>query len=163
MRAESARDTRWGGGNASLLQVQVLPRQWMVGPRSDSRHCLGETPTGASSAVNCRQRREGEANRPQGQRPAGVSRGGPSWTEFVRLADQAVVAIAGWLRVEVRPPAVALKRSWPALKLYAVLAQEVGAPAGSELVAWRLLMTWPGKTLRGSVPAGWIDTTAGQR
>ena len=42
-----------------------------------------------------KQRREGEANRPQGQRPARVSRGGPSWTEFVRLADQAVVAMAG--------------------------------------------------------------------
>jgi len=42
-----------------------------------------------------KQRREGEANGPQGQRPARVSRGGPSWTEFVRLADQAVVAIAG--------------------------------------------------------------------
>jgi hypothetical protein len=42
-----------------------------------------------------KQRREGEANGPQGQRPARVSRGGPSWTEFVRLADQAVVAFAG--------------------------------------------------------------------
>ena len=42
-----------------------------------------------------KQRREGEANGPQGQRPVRVSRGGPSWTEFVRLADQAVVAIAG--------------------------------------------------------------------
>jgi len=42
-----------------------------------------------------KQRREGEANGPQGQRPARVSRRGPSWTEFVRLADQAVVAIAG--------------------------------------------------------------------
>jgi len=42
-----------------------------------------------------KQRREGEANGPQGQRPARVSRGGPSWTEFVRLADQAVVAIVG--------------------------------------------------------------------
>ena len=42
-----------------------------------------------------KQRREGEANGPQGQRPARVSRAGPSWTEFVRLADQAVVAIAG--------------------------------------------------------------------
>ena len=42
-----------------------------------------------------KQRREGEANGPQGQGPARVSRGGPSWTEFVRLADQAVVAIAG--------------------------------------------------------------------
>jgi hypothetical protein len=42
-----------------------------------------------------RQRREGEANGPQGQRPARVSRRGPSWTEFVRLAHQAVVALAG--------------------------------------------------------------------
>jgi hypothetical protein len=42
-----------------------------------------------------KQRRESEANGPQGQRPARVSRGGPSWTEFVRLADQAVLAFAG--------------------------------------------------------------------
>ena len=42
-----------------------------------------------------KQRREGEANGPQGQRPVRVSRRGPSWTEFVRLADQAVVAFAG--------------------------------------------------------------------
>ena len=53
-------------------QVQVLPRQWMVGPRSDSRLRLGETPVEASSA-----------------------RTGPSWTEFVRPAHQAVVAFAG--------------------------------------------------------------------
>jgi hypothetical protein len=79
----------------TCLQVQVLPRQWMVGPSSHSRLWLEETPAGASSAVNDTQRREGEADGPQGQRPAGVSRRGPSWTEFVRLADQAVVAIAG--------------------------------------------------------------------
>ena len=79
----------------TCLQVQVLPRQWMVGPSSDSRLWLGETRTGASSVVNGSQRRESEANGPRGQRPARVSRGGPSWTEFVRLADQAVVAIAG--------------------------------------------------------------------
>jgi hypothetical protein len=42
-----------------------------------------------------KQRRESEANGPHGQRPARVSRGGPSWTEFVRLAHQAVVAFAG--------------------------------------------------------------------
>ncbi len=44
----------------TYLQVQVLPRQWMVGPSSDSRLRLGETPAGASSAVNgrgCRRRR----------------------------------------------------------------------------------------------------------
>ena len=53
-----------------------------------------------------------------------------------------------WLAVEVRPPAVALKKSWPALQLYAVLAQEVGAPAGSEPIEWRLLTTWPVQTLK---------------
>jgi hypothetical protein len=42
-----------------------------------------------------KQRREGEANGPRGQRPPGASRTGPSWTEFVRLAHQAVVAFAG--------------------------------------------------------------------
>jgi hypothetical protein len=42
-----------------------------------------------------KQRRESEANGPQGQRPVRVSRRGPSWTEFVRPVDQAVVAIAG--------------------------------------------------------------------
>src|ERR1035441_4724215 len=42
-----------------------------------------------------KQRREGEENGPQGKRPVRVSRRGTSWTEFVRLADQAVVAFAG--------------------------------------------------------------------
>ena len=42
-----------------------------------------------------KQRRESEASGPQGQRPSRVSRTGPSWTELVRLAHQAVVAIAG--------------------------------------------------------------------
>ena len=41
-------------------QVQALPRQSMVGPSSDSRLWLGETPVEASSAVNgraCRWRK----------------------------------------------------------------------------------------------------------
>src|ERR1017187_4239113 len=44
----------------TYLQVQVLPRQGMVGPSSDSRLRLGETPAGASSAVDGRacQRRQ---------------------------------------------------------------------------------------------------------
>ena len=42
-----------------------------------------------------KQRREGEANGPRGQRPDGASRTGPNWTEFVRLAHQAVVAFGG--------------------------------------------------------------------
>ena len=65
----------------TYLQVEVLPRQWMVGPSSDSRLT--------------KPRRESEANGPPGQRPARVSRGGPSRTQFVRLVDQAVVAMAG--------------------------------------------------------------------
>jgi hypothetical protein len=76
-------------------QVKVLPRQWMVGPSSNSRLRSGETLAGASSAENCSQRREGEANGPRGQRPPGASRAGPSWTEFVRPAHQAVVAFIG--------------------------------------------------------------------
>src|SRR4051812_37488976 len=43
----------------TCLQVQVLPRQGMVGPSSDSRPWPGETLAGASSAVNgraCRRR-----------------------------------------------------------------------------------------------------------
>jgi len=43
-------------------QVQVLPRQWMVGPSSDSRLWAGETLAGANSAVNgrvCRRRSVG--------------------------------------------------------------------------------------------------------
>jgi hypothetical protein len=77
------------------LQVQVLPRQGMAGPSSDNRLRLGETRAGRSPAADGRQRREGEADGPQGQRPARVSRGGPNRTEFVRPAHQAVVAIAG--------------------------------------------------------------------
>ncbi len=79
----------------TYLQVQVLPRQWMVGPSSDSRLRLGETPAGASSAVNDSQRREGEANRPRRAKTGQRKLIKPNWTEFVRLADQAVVAFAG--------------------------------------------------------------------
>ena len=42
-----------------------------------------------------KQRREGEANRPQRAKTGQRKLNQPSWTEFVRLADQAVVAFAG--------------------------------------------------------------------
>jgi hypothetical protein len=45
--------------------------------------------------------------------------------------------------VEIKPPAVALKKSWPALKVYALLAHEVGARAQVEPIQWVLLSTWP--------------------
>jgi hypothetical protein len=42
-----------------------------------------------------KQRREGEANRPTRAKTGQRKLIKPSWTEFVRLADQAVVALAG--------------------------------------------------------------------
>jgi uncharacterized protein DUF4338/transposase-like protein/transposase Tn5 family protein len=53
-----------------------------------------------------------------------------------------------WLEAEIRSPAVALKKSWPSLKLYAVWAREVGAPAGVEPIEWLLLTTWPVNSLK---------------
>lgn len=53
-----------------------------------------------------------------------------------------------WLEVEIKPPAVALKKSWPPLTLYAVLAREVGVSGEIEPIEWILLSTWPVKTLK---------------
>jgi hypothetical protein len=53
-----------------------------------------------------------------------------------------------WRAVEIKPPAVALKKSWPPLKVYALWAREVGAPTGAEPIDWLLLSTWPLKTLK---------------
>jgi hypothetical protein len=53
-----------------------------------------------------------------------------------------------WLQVEVKPPAVALKKSWPTLKLYSVFAKEVGAPSAVEPIEWLLLSSWPLQTLK---------------
>jgi hypothetical protein len=53
-----------------------------------------------------------------------------------------------WLEVEINPPAVALKKTWPSLKVYALLAKEVGAPDQAEPIEWVLLTTWPIKNLK---------------
>jgi hypothetical protein len=53
-----------------------------------------------------------------------------------------------WQEVEISPPAVALKKSWPALKLYALWAREAQPPAGTQPIDWLLLSTWPIKTLK---------------
>jgi hypothetical protein len=53
-----------------------------------------------------------------------------------------------WSEVELQPPAVALKKSWPPLKVYAVVAREVGAHPGAQDIEWLLLTTWPVKTLK---------------
>ena len=53
-----------------------------------------------------------------------------------------------WQEVQISPPAVALKKSWPTLKLCALWAREVGAPPGAEPIDWLLLSTWPLQTLK---------------
>ena len=53
-----------------------------------------------------------------------------------------------WKELELQPPAVALKKSWPPMKVYVVLAREVGAPAGVEPIEWLLLTSWPVATLK---------------
>ncbi len=53
-----------------------------------------------------------------------------------------------WTEVELKPPAVARKKSWPPLQLYVILAQEVGAAAGVKPIHWLLLTTWPVRTLK---------------
>jgi hypothetical protein len=56
-----------------------------------------------------------------------------------------------WEQVELQPPAVALKKSWPTIKVYAVWAKEVDPPAGVEGIDWLLLTTWPVSTLKMAV------------
>src|SRR2546429_3262164 len=53
-----------------------------------------------------------------------------------------------WMGAEMKPPAVAVKKSWAPLKVYAVLAREVGAPAEAQPIDWLLLSSWPVKTLK---------------
>ena len=53
-----------------------------------------------------------------------------------------------WKEVELQPPAVALKKSWPPLKMQVVLAREVGAPPGVPGIDWLLGTTWPVTSLK---------------
>lgn len=53
-----------------------------------------------------------------------------------------------WMEVEMKPPAVALKKSWPPLKLYAVWARETDPSAEGQRIDWMLLTTWPVTSLK---------------
>jgi hypothetical protein len=53
-----------------------------------------------------------------------------------------------WLSIEIKAPAVGLKKSWPSLQIYALWAREVGADAAVEPIDWLLLSTWPVQTLK---------------
>ena len=94
-----------------------------------------------------KQRREGEADGPRGQRPLGASRTDPSWTEFARLAHQAVVAFVGTGIINrAEPRACGHSRGPRCLKLSRAVkglqglrqTEPVVAPGGRGTVGWCL-------------------------
>ena len=48
-----------------------------------------------------------------------------------------------WAQVEIQPPAVGCKKSWPTVKLWAVWVHEPQPPAGVEAIDWMLLSDLP--------------------
>lgn len=48
-----------------------------------------------------------------------------------------------WAQVQIEPPAVGCKKSWPAVKLWAIWVQEPEPPAGVEAIDWMLLTDLP--------------------
>jgi Transposase Tn5 dimerisation domain len=53
-----------------------------------------------------------------------------------------------WEEVEIKPPEASVKKTWPARKLYAVMAREVGVSGKVEPIEWVLLTDWPVKSLK---------------
>lgn len=62
-----------------------------------------------------------------------------------RPARVAVLEVR-WKEVELNPPAVALKKSWPAIRIHAVWVRELHPPEGAEPLDWMLLTSWPIKS-----------------
>lgn len=58
-----------------------------------------------------------------------------------RPARQAVLEVR-WAALQAAPPRVALKKSWSAGPLYALIAREVDPPQGVEPIEWVLLTDW---------------------
>jgi hypothetical protein len=82
---------------------------------------------------------------------AQVPVGGTLQVQVPRRADRPARSATlelRWKELEVQPPAVALKKSWPSLKLYALRAQEVHPPKGVQPIDWLLLTTWPITSLK---------------
>ena len=113
-------------------QVQGAPRNLHVLVRGQHDRCLedGSRLMASVAAVSLGGTMRVEVPRREGR---------PARTATLELR---------WREVLIKPPAVALKKSWPALKVYALWAWEVGAPAGAEPIDWLLLSTWPVTSLK---------------
>ena len=53
-----------------------------------------------------------------------------------------------WLAVALPQPKVKLKKGWPVIQLWAVMAREIHAPAGVEPIEWVLLTDWKVDSLK---------------
>jgi hypothetical protein len=56
-----------------------------------------------------------------------------------------------WTLIQAAPPAVALKKSWPTLALYALLAREIDCPLGQEPIRWVLITDWKIDSLKMAI------------
>lgn len=78
-----------------------------------------------------------------------VKPGGHLSVEVPRRADRparTAVLELRWKEVELAPPAVALKKSWPTIPIFALWACEQNPPREAEPIEWLLLSSWPIKT-----------------
>ena len=55
-----------------------------------------------------------------------------------------------WAQVEIEPPAVGCKKSWPTVKLWAIWVHEPEPPAGVEAIDWMLLSDLPVENAQGA-------------
>jgi hypothetical protein len=53
-----------------------------------------------------------------------------------------------WTAIEMTPPAVALKKSWQPIMVYAVWVREIDPPAGLPPIEWMLMTDWKVQSLK---------------
>lgn len=63
----------------------------------------------------------------------------PSYTATLELR---------WCQIEIKPPAVAAKKTWSSLKINVVWAREINPPSGQQPIDWMLATSWPITSLK---------------
>lgn len=80
-----------------------------------------------------------------------VERGGELIVAVPRRQDRparTAVLELRWKEVELCPPGVALKKSWPTISIFALWACEKDPPKDAEPIDWMLLSSWPITSLK---------------
>jgi hypothetical protein len=129
----------------SMPQTHLL----VVGDRESDIYELFDQTTGAPANLHLLVRAQHDRMLSEGQKllahlSAQLS-GGRMQVRVPRRKDRpARIATleVRWSAIQAAPPQVALKKSWPTLPLYAVLAREIEAPAGQKPIEWVLITDW---------------------